>query len=148
MTNQYVGKFGRSLPPHPSPLPRGGEGDALDRMFTQGGARRTRCALGYYLWPLRGTHGQMVARTFSRNSRLARALAVVSSAVAPTLTPSTMIGPLKPTDFNFVNTALKSTLPVPNCDMTSAFGAAQSFAQKPVTCFAIGSSSASGSLPV
>jgi hypothetical protein len=39
-------------------------------------------------------------------------------------------------------------LPVPNCDITSPFGAAQSFAQKPVTCRVIGSSSASGSLPV
>src|SRR3989442_263480 len=50
----------------------------------------------------------METSTFSKNSRLARALAVVSSAVAPTLTPSTMIGPLKPTDFSFANTALKS----------------------------------------
>src|SRR6266704_2887946 len=37
---------------------------------------------------------QRVAGAFSKNSRLARALAVVSSAVAPTFTPSTMIGPL------------------------------------------------------
>src|SRR3989442_703006 len=84
----------------------------------------------------------MEASTFCKNSRLARALAVVSPAVAPTLMPSTMIGPLKRTDFSFANTALKSTLPVPNCDITSPFGPGQSFAQKPVTCFAIGSNSA------
>ena len=64
----------------------------------------------------------MAASTFSKNTRLARALAVVSSAVAPTSTPSTMMGPLKPTLFSFANTVLKSTLPVPNCDITSAFG--------------------------
>src|SRR5439155_14514166 len=91
---------------------------------------------------------QRAASVFSRNSRLARALAVVSAAVPPTLIPSTMMGPLKPADLSFAKTALKSTLPVPNCDITSPFGAAQSFAQKPVTCRAIGSNSARGSLPV
>ena len=56
--------------------------------------------------------------------------------------------PLKPTDLSFANTALKSTLPVPNCDITSPLGPGQSFAQKPVTYPAMGSSSATGSLPV
>ena len=61
---------------------------------------------------------------------------------------STMMGPLKPAALSFLNTPAKSTLPVPNWIMTLLFGAAQSLAQKPVTCSAIGSSSATGSLPV
>ena len=46
--------------------------------------------------PDRGAWRYTVANTFSRNSRLARAFAIVSSSVAPTAVPSTMIGPLKP----------------------------------------------------
>ena len=62
------------------------------------------CALIAYTW----------ASTFSRNTRLARALAVVSSGVAPILQHSTMIGPSKPAPFRVWNTRAKSTRPVPN----------------------------------
>ena len=54
------------------------------------------------------------ASTFSRKTRLARAFAMVSSAVAPTLQHSTMIGPSNPAAFSVRKTAAKSTLPVPN----------------------------------
>src|SRR5437867_176313 len=50
---------------------------------------------------------QSEATVFSKNWRLARALAVVSSTVAPTLMPSTMIGPLNPADCNLANTAMR-----------------------------------------
>ena len=90
---------------------------------------------------------------FSRNSRLARAFAIVSWSVAPTAVPSTMIGPLKPNDFSFAKSPAKSTLPVPNWIITSSprgsgfaepnggaptsrsrkCGPAQSFATTPVT---------------
>jgi hypothetical protein len=61
---------------------------------------------------------------------------------------STMIGPSNPADFSTFNTPAKSTLPVPNWIITSLFGAAQSFAQNPVTYWTIGLSSSTGSLPV
>ena len=61
-----------------------------------------------------GSAPHTCARTFSRNTRLARAFAIVSSAVAPTLQHSTMIGPSNPAAFRVLNTAAKSTLPVPN----------------------------------
>src|SRR5262249_4834801 len=77
---------------------------------------------------------QSDTKIFSRNSRLARALAVVSAGVSPTLQHSIITGPSKPAVFNLFNTAGKSTLPVPNWIITSPFGSPQSFAQKPLTC--------------
>src|SRR4029450_5064092 len=68
------------------------------------------------------------AMTSSRNSRLARAFAIVASAVAPTLQHSTMTGPSKPAAFSVAKTAAKSTLPVPNCTIQSPLGPPQSFA--------------------
>ena len=49
---------------------------------------------------------------------------------------------------HILKTAGKSTLPAPNWIMTSPLISAQSLAQKPVMCGAIGSISATGSLPV
>ena len=54
---------------------------------------------------------------------MARALAIVSSRVAPTAVPSTMTGPLKPKDLSRLKNAAKSTLPVPNWIMTSGLPA-------------------------
>ena len=59
-----------------------------------------------------------------------------------------MTGPSNPAAFSVAKTPAKSTLPVPNWIMTSLLTLAQSLAQKPVTCLAIGFSSSTGSLPV
>ena len=58
-------------------------------------------------WPasFTGPLDRQAQASFSRNSRLARAFAIVSWSVAPTAVPSTMIGPLKPNDFSFANSA-------------------------------------------
>ena len=61
-----------------------------------------------------GASHQTLARTFSRNRRLARALAIVAAGVSPTWQHSTITGPLNPTALSFRKTAVKSTLPVPN----------------------------------
>jgi hypothetical protein len=79
---------------------------------------------------------------------LALALAVVSSAVAPTYTPSTMIGPLKLADFQLRKHTFEIHFAVPNWDMTSPLGAGQLLRAKASDMLGNGSSSATGSLPV
>ena len=54
--------------------------------------------------------------TFSRNSRLARAFAIVSWSVAPTAVPSTMIGPLEPERFQLREESGGSDLAGPELD--------------------------------
>src|SRR5438105_6076948 len=59
--------------------------------------------------PFQSSRAYTCARTFSRNRRLSRACAIVSTAVAPTLQHSTMIGPANPAVFSVPKTAAKST---------------------------------------
>lgn len=61
-----------------------------------------------------GPAGYVRARTFSRNTRFARAFTMVSAAVAPIRQHSTMIGPSNPAPFSTLKTPAKSTFPAPN----------------------------------
>src|SRR5205809_3215083 len=71
-------------------------------------------SLRYSLPCTRTRFPHIAVSTLSRNSRFARAFAIVSVAVAPTLQHSTMIGPLNPAAFSVLKTPAKFTFPVPN----------------------------------